>query len=391
MKQVCENKTIMNQPKELAQVSLHEIHQKLGARLVPFAGYSMPVQYKGVIDEHQVVRKQVGIFDVSHMGLLQIEGPDTQKFLNHVVTKDLERAQNGQCVYALLCHPNGGTLDDLIVYKKNPEFYLAVLNAGNKHKDLTHLQSESKNFRVQIRSLFDTHSILAVQGPKALELLKRCGMDSVPAPFYWQDQSLAGTALSIARTGYTGEEGAELFLPNASAEKVWNTLLDVGAELGAQPCGLGARDTLRLEMGYSLYGHELNDDINPLEAGLGWAVSLKTKNDFIGSDALRAAAAAPQRKLVCLKHSGKQAPRQGMNVISEGCVVGQITSGSFSPTLGHAIGMALVTINSQAPYSVDIRNTLLPMELCSRPFIRLPTSPLGQSSTIESSPTKKPT
>lgn len=356
----------------LIEVPLHNEHTQLGARMVPFAGFAMPVQYTSVIEEHHNVRNHAGLFDVSHMGLASVEGPDAQKFLDLLVTKDLTVSKNQQCIYALLCQENGGTVDDLIVYKKDPSFFYAVLNAGNKHKDLEHLKKQLTTFpylQVEIKSHFDSHGILALQGPQALKILASCGIENIAAPFFWQETTLFGIPVILARTGYTGEEGCELFVPKEGLVKIWRGLLEKGNAFGIKPCGLGCRDTLRLEMGYSLYGHELTESINPIEAGLGWAVSLKSKKSFLGSLALAQSLASPERKLICLRNLGKQAPRQKMPVLSEGTVVGEITSGSFSPTLGHVIGMALVKNSSRPPYSVDIRGQHVPFELCQRPFI----------------------
>jgi len=363
----------------LKRTPLFEEHKKLKARIVPFAGYEMPVQYAGLIQEHLCVRQAAGLFDVSHMGVIRVVGKQTRKFLNYALTRDFSNIQNGQALYSLLCREHGGTVDDLIVYcdssDEHNESYFIVLNASNKDKDLQYLQeiNQSQNFQCEFQILFDSYSLLALQGPKSQEILKKldCGFDITQSFLFSKTQiGKLKADVHIASTGYTGEKGCEIFVPNSHAVQVWNEILDAGKDFGIQAIGLGARDTLRTEMGYSLYGHELSENINPIEAGLKWAVGLKKSGDFIGKKALLKASENPSKKLICLKVNSKQAPRPEMNIYdSHQELCGHITSGTFAPSLGYSIGMALVSTTSQAPYSVDIRGNHVAFETCKRPFL----------------------
>lgn len=353
---------------ELKKTSLWDEHVALKARMVPFAGYHMPVQYQGVIPEHEATRQHVSLCDVSHMGIARAEGPEARKFINYALAKDVTALKPGHALYTVLCRANGNTVDDLIVYCEGEEKFFFVLNASNKEKDLNYLRELAKNFAVKLEDDFEKLSLLALQGPKSEALLQKMGLKEPLSPaFTFFRTELAGIPVLISRTGYTGEVGCEIAVANAQAPTLWKKLLSVGESFGIKPCGLAARDTLRTEMGYSLYGHEITEEINPVEAGLGWVLSLN--KDFVGREALQKAKAQPQRKLVALKNNSKQAPRPDMKVQdATGQVVGFITSGTFAPSLGHAIGLALVTTTSQAPYSVVIRDQAVPFEITKRPF-----------------------
>jgi aminomethyltransferase len=356
----------MNEGAILRKTALWAWHKEAGARLVPFAGYEMPVQYQGVIQEHEHVRRHAGIFDVAHMGVASVKGLRAREFLDRAVTRDLSKLEPGKAAYTLLCREDGGTVDDLIVYAVGPEEFWLVLNASNKEKDLRHLGSLPDSHEVRIQAHFEDISLIALQGPESLSILEKLGMKdaAIHKPFTFLETSLADLPVRVAFTGYTGEKGCEIFVASDEALALWKALLDAGA----RPCGLAARDTLRLEMGYSLYGHELLDSINPVEAGLSWAIGWK-KPAFMGKDALERSKAAPKRKLVALENDGKQAPRAEMPVIdARGVQVGYVTSGSFSPTLGHAIALALVSADSQEPYSVAIRDKHVPFRTTTRPF-----------------------
>ncbi len=338
--------------------------------MAPFAGYEMPIQYSGVMQEHQFVRTQAGIFDVAHMGVASVKGAQARAFLDQAVTRDLSKLEPGRAAYALLCHENGGTVDDLIVYAIGPDEFWLVLNAGNKEKDLRHLGSLPDSHNVRIQAHFEEISLIALQGPESVSVLEKLGMKDASAhkPFSFMESSLAGIPVRVAFTGYTGEKGCEIFVPTDEALPLWKALLDAGA----RPCGLAARDTLRLEMGYSLYGHELLDNIDPVEAGLSWAIGWK-KNSFVGKTALEASKAAPKRKLIALLNDGKQAPRAEMDVFDgSGQKVGYVTSGSFAPSLGHAVALALVSQNSTEPYTVAIRDKQIPFRVTQRPFRKTP-------------------
>jgi aminomethyltransferase len=353
----------------MKQTKLYEEHLSAGARMVDFASYLMPVQYSGVIAEHQAVRERVGIFDVSHMGWLTIAGPDVANKVNPLFTKDLAKLNNGSALYSLMCNKEGGTIDDLILYKENEDTLHMVLNASNKAKDLNHIQryleTESS---LKIKPQFDEVSIIAVQGPRSLDLLKElgCPLDYKFMTFgKWQ---ILNHATHLAFTGYTGEVGAEWIIPNAIAKEIWSKLLEVGKSYGISPCGLAARDTLRTEMGYSLYGHELTEEISPLSAGLNWAISWD-KPDFVGKAALLLEKSEPTKKLVALKSDTKRAARPGAKVVdSLGQEVGSVTSGTFSPTLGYSIAMAIVPKSSDGPYYVPFREDKLLFEITRRPF-----------------------
>lgn len=352
------------------KIPLDHLHRELGARMVPFAGFEMPVSYKGIIEEHKCVRERVGLFDISHMGILKISGADTLEFLARTLTRS-PKQEIGRGAYALLCDEKGGTIDDLIFYRVAEDVVYLALNASNKNEDLAWLKSRASGLKIQWESLFETHSLFALQGPRALALLKECGIELDGRPLYATvEGKIADVACRFFVSGYTGEKGCEISCLASGAEKVFRALLKVGESFGIQPIGLGARDTLRTEMGYSLYGHELSRSINPLEAGLGWAVDL-TQN-FVGAEVLREYKKNPQRKLIALRNTSlRQAPRSEMKVFdSTGTEVGFITSGTFSPSLGYAIGLAIVSTTSQAPFSVDLRGQKTPFEQTKRPFLQ---------------------
>lgn len=354
----------------LKETPLTQWHISHKARMAEFAGYNMPIQYSSVIEEHLCVRSHAGLFDVSHMGLLRLEGARSIDLLDIALTRNIHKLKEGRAVYALMCREDGGTLDDLIVYRVGPLEYYLVLNASNKLRDLQHLNSFDIATQVRFQALFDDASIFALQGPKVPEILRACGYDIAHKPFDFVRTELWGIPVQIAFTGYTGEKGCEIFVSNEEALKLWTLLLEQGAAYGLKPIGLAARDSLRLEMGYSLYGHELSESINPIEAGLSWAVDF-SKTDFLGKSRLQNSSQKPKRKLIGLKHNSKQAPRAGMKVFgASGEECGFVTSGSFAPSLGHAIGLALVSHESQAPYSIEIRNQKIPFESAERPFYK---------------------
>jgi len=357
---------------KLKKTPLCEEHKSLGGRMVPFAGYEMPVQYPtGVIQEHMAVRQNAGLCDVSHMGVATFSGPTVRDFLNRAITRDISKLEAGKAAYTILCYPDGGTVDDLIVYCESNEKFFLVLNASNKEKDLAYFKSLAGANAIEMKDHFETMSLLALQGPKSAQILRELGADTnLDSPFSFFETKLAGISVRIAETGYTGEAGCEIFVESQNAVKLWKLLLEAGTKHGLKPSGLAARDTLRTEMGYSLYGHELSDKINPIEAGLSWAVSLN-KGEFAGREALLVAKEKPKRKLVSLKNNSKQAPRPEMRVFdASGKEVGFITSGTFAPSLNYAIGLALVDANSTPPYKVNIRNSPVEFELTKRPFYR---------------------
>lgn len=367
---------------KLKQTPLFLDHKNLGGKIVPFAGYEMPVQYtQGVIFEHLNVRRHAGLFDVSHMGVAQMKGPKVKEFLNFCLTRDLSKISASEAAYSLLCRESGGTVDDLIVYCVSNEHFYLVLNASNKEKDVGYFRElqkrETKFSDIRIDDAFDKFGLLALQGPSSPKILTNSGLklNSWPKPFsFIPTATLFGIPVSIAFTGYTGETGCEIFCPSSQLSKLWNELLKVGKSENLCPIGLAARDTLRTEMGYSLYGHELEEDINPVEAGLSWAVGFN-KESFVGIEALRQAKENPARRLVCFrKKDSKQAPRPGMDILVDGKACGKVGSGTLGPSLGYSIGMGLVDsksfskIQETKNLQIDIRGSLVNFEVCKRPF-----------------------
>ena len=361
---------------------LHAAHVALGARMAPFAGYDMPIQYSGILDEHRAVRTAAGLFDVSHMGEFSVRGPQAEAFVQRLVTNDAGSLTDGRAMYAVLCHESGGAVDDLLVYRLAADHFMLVVNASNRHKDWAHARAvlAEGGFDAELTDDSDDVALLALQGPKAFDIFEAAfGFSAAHIPYYHFEQaapgSVGGATLAIvSHTGYTGEPGLELYVENEAAEDVWNALLAAGAAHGLRPAGLGARDTLRLEAGYCLYGHELTDDTTPLEAGLGWVVK-PDAGDFVGRDALvRQKAAGVPRRLVGLVCDGRGIPRDGCAVMDEaGTVVGTVTSGSQSPILGAGVALALVENRPELTavgtrLAVDVRGRPLAAVVTKPPF-----------------------
>jgi aminomethyltransferase len=328
----------------LLRTPLYDRHVALAARLVPFAGWELPVQYEGVIPEHRAVRTDAGAFDVSHMGELVVEGAGAREFLQSVLSNDVERLEPGLAQYTLLTNEQGGIVDDLIVYELAPEKYLLIVNASNREPDFAWLR-EREPGDVEVRDVSDDYALIAVQGPRALE---RLGLPGAPA-FTFAKGELDGVSCVINRTGYTGEEGVELLVAAEVAEELWDRVL----ERGVVPCGLGARDTLRLEVCYPLHGNDITPETDAISAGLGWVCALDT--EFAGADELRRIKeAGPERKLSAFVMEEAGIPRQGMPIV-EG---GQVTSGSHSPMLERGIGLGYVPAELAPPdteLTIDVR------------------------------------
>ncbi|MCX6015721.1 MAG: glycine cleavage system aminomethyltransferase GcvT [Chloroflexales bacterium] len=325
---------------ELLRTVLHGEHLRLNARMVEFGGWDMPVQYTGIIDEHRAVRERAGLFDVSHMGEFWVTGPDALAFLQHVTTADVSQLAIGQAGYALFCRPDGGVVDDLFIYRLGEQRYLLVVNASNIAKDWQWIQPFTSNFAVTLGDASPATALMALQGPGAEAVLASLiGDVAVTLLFHGVvDSTLLGQSVIIARTGYTGEDGFEIFCANAHAVAIWQALLAAGAT----PCGLGARDSLRFEPCLALYGHELADDINPYEARLGWAVKL-SKGAFVGSAALNNLKSNYTRRLVAFEVTGKGIARGGYAVHdTHGHAIGVVTTGMPSPTFGKPLGIALI-------------------------------------------------
>jgi aminomethyltransferase len=343
----------------LRRTPLYDRHEAAGAKLVPFAGWEMPVQYDGIRQEHIAVRTSAGIFDVSHMGEIETRGPDAERFLQHILSNDVTKIADGGAQYALLCKEDGGVLDDLFTYKLGPDRYLTVTNAANHAKDLAWFQQHASDYDVEVHDALDDYAMLALQGPNARELAKPLLEGEEPARMRAVEGRIAGHEALVCGTGYTGEDGLELLLAPGHAGAVWDALVDAGAK----PAGLGARDTLRLEACFHLYGNDLSEDRNPIEAGLKWAVKVDT--GFIGADALRDF--EPTQVIVPFAFTGPGIPRPGNPVKPDGLV----TSGTMSPCLDYGIGMAYVPVASAepgTPIEVDVRGKLRPAEVRSKPL-----------------------
>jgi aminomethyltransferase len=349
---------------ELRRTPLYDRHAAAGAKLVPFAGWEMPVQYAGIREEHIAVRTGVGVFDVSHMGQVETTGPQALAFLQHVLSNDLRRIPEGGAQYSVMCREDGGVLDDLFSYRLAECTYLTVTNAANHEKDFAWLQSRAEGFDVDVLDRAADFAMLAVQGPKARDLVRRLADGSLPARFHVCERTVAGAGMLVCGTGYTGEDGVELLMSPEDAPSVWDAL--TGA--GAVPVGLGARDTLRLEVCFHLYGNDMDEERNPIEAGLGWCC--KEPTGFIGSDAVaRARSDGTAEKLVAFAIEGQGIARQGNPVIGGGVV----TSGTFSPCLERGIGMAYVSSARTEPgthIEIDVRGRVRPAVIESKPLYR---------------------
>jgi aminomethyltransferase len=355
----------------LRETPLHARHVALGARMVPFAGWSMPVQYRGVIEEHRAVRSGAGVFDVSHMGRFEVRGAGAQAGLQGLLSNDLETLAPGEAQYTLLTNATGGIVDDLIAYRRF-DGYLLVVNAANRAADLGQLGA-GLPVTVELSDTSDQTAMLALQGPDSLALLARLSsgpfdVESSPG-FTWWELAVAGVECTVARTGYTGELGVELICGAADAVRLWDALLDAGAT----PCGLGARDTLRLEVCYPLHGNDIGPDTNAIEAGLGWVCA--RDREFTGSDVLqRTRETGPARRLVAFRMLERAIPRAGCEILGpDGEVAGRVTSGTMSPTLGEGIGMGYVPTAFAEPGTaivIDVRGRRYGAEVARKPLYR---------------------
>lgn len=358
---------------ESRKTPLYEAHLRIGAKIVDFAGWLLPVQFRSIIEEHQAVRASAGAFDISHMGQIRVAGPDAFKLLQAVITNDLASVGAGQSQYNLICSDEGGIIDDTYVFHSGPEEYLLIANAVNAERDFLWLVEHADRAKLgaDVDYLRDTRGAVAVQGPRALELLNALAeldLATVP-PRQCRQTKLAGVDVLLARVGYTGEDGFEVYAEARETPRIWQTVLDAGAV----PCGLGARDTLRLEASLPLYGHEIALTTNPFEAGLGWAVK-PNKGEFVGRAALlKAAATGIRRKLICFQVLGRGIPREHYTIEAGGVTVGHVTSGTYSPTLDRGIGMGYVAVErARVGEQVDIiiREKPVKAEIVRRPFYR---------------------
>jgi aminomethyltransferase len=346
----------------IRRTPLYDRHVAAGAKLVPFAGWEMPIQYSGIKAEHVAVRTAAGVFDVSHMGQVETRGPDAARFLQRMLSNEIRRLPEGGAQYSLLCREDGGVLDDLFTYRLAECEYLTVTNAANHDKDLAWLEAHTSGYDVEVIDVLDRFAMLAVQGPSARMLVGRLADGSLPSRMHCCLRSVADAPALVCGTGYTGEDGVELLLNPADAPAVWDALVAAGA----RPVGLGARDTLRLEACFHLYGNDLSEDRDPIGAGLGWCC--KEETGFIGAEAIaRVRAAGPAQRLVPFKIEGSGIARQGNPVIGGGVV----TSGTFSPCLEQGIGMAYVSSPRAEPgtrFEIDVRGTSRAAVVASKPL-----------------------
>jgi aminomethyltransferase len=371
----------------LKRTALFEEHKRLGGRLIDFGGWELPVQYTGVMDEHLACRSTAGIFDVSHMGEFHVEGRDSEAFLNYLVTNDVSKLAINQAQYTAMCYDTGGIVDDLIIYRRANDRFLVVVNASNTDKDfawtlqvLDRFMTQHPDAKIIATNESSRYTQIAVQGRRALEILQpltRVPLHTIKTYWFKEGPVLTNISATLARTGYTGEDGFEVYVPWERGPEVWRALFETGKAHGLKPCGLGARDTLRLEMKYPLYGHELSDQTNPLEAGLGWVVKLD-KGDFVGRELTLALKekGLPQN-LVGIKLLERGIPRQGYAIYTADGTskIGAVTSGTQSPSLKEAIAIAYVTPSHAAVgtrITVDIRGTKVLAEIVPTPFYKRP-------------------
>lgn len=354
---------------ECQKTCLHDRHVALGALMSPFAGFDMPIQYAGITEEHNAVRQHVGVFDVSHMGEVRVSGPDAYRFVSHIFVNDVTGAPDGQIFYGMMCYENGGTVDDLLVYKVNDQEYFLVINASNIDKDVAWIRQNAEGFDVKIEDQSPYYGEVAVQGPEAEGAMENIlGIEVKDIPFYnFKTFNLDGEEVIVSRTGYTGEDGFEVYGSHDFTRKVWDKLM----EGGVQPCGLGCRDTLRFEVGLPLYGDELSADITPIEASLSMFVKLD-KPEFIGKEALAAQKAdGVKRRIVGLELEGNAIPRHGYPVEVNGEQVGEVTTGYRSISTGKSVAMAMIN----KPYDklgteveVRIRKKTFPAQVVKKRF-----------------------
>ncbi|WP_405552642.1 glycine cleavage system aminomethyltransferase GcvT [Streptomyces sp. NBC_01171] len=367
-------------PNAPRHTALDAVHRSLGATMTDFAGWDMPLRYGSERDEHQAVRTRAGLFDLSHMGEITVTGPEAAALLNYALVGDLASVGVGRARYTMICRADGGILDDLIVYRLAEHEYMVVANASNAQVVLDALTERAAGFDAEVRDDRDAYALLAVQGPESPGILKAVTDADLDGLKYYAGLpgTVAGVPALIARTGYTGEDGFELFVKPEHAVRLWEALLEAGSAAGLVPCGLSCRDTLRLEAGMPLYGHELTTELTPFDAGLGRVVKFGKEGDFVGREALAEAAeraeVQPPRVLVGLVAEGRRVPRAGYAVVADGAVIGEVTSGAPSPTLGKPLAIAYVDAAHAAPGStgvgVDIRGSHEPYEVVALPFYK---------------------
>ena len=360
----------------MKRTALSDTHEKLGAKMVPFAGYLMPVSYEGVNIEHQTVREGVGVFDVSHMGEFLIEGPNALALIQKVCSNDASKLTVGRAQYSCMPNETGGIVDDLIIYRVKDEVYLLVVNASNIEKDWQHISNYNAEVGAGMRNISDQYSLLAIQGPKAVEAMQSLTSENLSEIkfYHFVVGDFAGIEhVIISATGYTGSGGFEIYCKNEEVQQVWDKVLKAGAPFGIKPIGLAARDTLRLEMGYCLYGNDINDETSPIEAGLGWIT--KFSKEFVNSEALeRQKEHGVARKLIAFELNERGIPRKDYPIVDDkGKNIGLVTSGTMSPSLGKGIGLGYVPLDYTDPGStvfIQIRKNNIPATIVKLPFYK---------------------
>lgn len=360
------------------QSPLHEVHAELGASFTDFAGWQMPVRYSSELAEHKAVRQTAGLFDLSHMAEIEVRGPRAAQALDYALVGNLSGVKPGRARYTMLCGADGGVLDDLVVYRLDDERYLVVANAGNHAVAVTALRERAERFDAEVTDRSGDYALIAVQGPRAADIVGKVSDADLDGLKYYASvpATVAGYDVLLARTGYTGEDGFELYVAPAHAPALWRAVSEAGEAHSLLPAGLACRDTLRLEAGMPLYGNELGGELTPFEAGLGRVVKFEKESDFVGREALAERRDADrERVLVGITGTGRRAPRHGYRVLDGSTEVGTVTSGALSPTLGHPVAMAYVPPTLSEPgtaLSVDIRGRTEPVEVVSLPFYRRP-------------------
>lgn len=360
----------------MKNTALTHVHEALGAKMVPFAGYNMPVQYEGVTIEHQTVREGVGVFDVSHMGEFLVEGENALGLLQRVTSNDVSKLAIGDAQYSCFPNDSNGIVDDLICYRMKENTYLLVVNASNIDKDWNWISKHNKEFNTELKNISENYSLLAIQGPKAVEAMQiLTSIDLGEIPFYkFKIADFAGVEHAIiSATGYTGSGGFEIYVKNEEVEEVWNKVFEAGKDWGIKPIGLAARDTLRLEMGYCLYGNDINDETSPIEAGLGWIT--KFSKDFINKENLLAQKEnGITRKLVAFEMTERGIPRNGYDIVdADGSIIGNVTSGTMSPSLSIGIGLGYVQkefSKRDSEIFIQVRKKQIPAKVVRLPFYK---------------------
>ena len=356
---------------------LYEEHVKQGGKIVDYAGWLLPVQYEGLVQEHEAVRNAVGLFDVSHMGEITVKGKDALAFINYLMTNDITTLVDNQIIYTFMCRPSGGVVDDLLVYRFGPEDFYLVVNASNADKDYAWINEQKGNFEVELENISDDVGEVAIQGPLAQKVLQKLTKtDLNKITFFTLDRKVDvnGVECMVSRTGYTGEDGFEVYTTNEGIVQVWNDLLEAGKDEGIKPVALGCRDTLRFEASLPLYGHEMSEDINPLEAGFKYFVKLDKESDFIGKEELNKQwAEGLKRKLAGFEMVGRGIPREGYEIQKDGEVIGHVTTGYMSPTLKKSIGNALIKTEFtplDTEIDIMIRDKPVKAKIISKKFLK---------------------